>query len=80
MDLLEARQETAPESPIQTESEAGDPIDNDMVEGSDGTAVNAVEAAQQGDAAEALADETPSDAGTLAGAQSATESTDEQER
>jgi len=55
IDMLEAREENIA------------PVDDPTVAGSDGGDVLETEAAQQGDAGEALADETPADAGTVAG-------------
>lgn len=55
IDMLEARDENIA------------PVDDPTVSGSDADDVLETEAAQQGDAAEALADETPADAGTVAG-------------
>ena len=82
LDMLEARQDEAPEAPDVTtpaEEELAEdmPIDDDAVEGSDGTAVLETEAAQQGEAGESLADETPSDAGTVAGAEASGEIIDD---
>ncbi len=55
IDMLEAREENIA------------PVDDPTVAGSDGGDVLETEAAQQGDAGEALADATPADAGTVAG-------------
>lgn len=46
------------------------PVDDPAVAGSEGDDVLETEAAQEGDAAEAIADETPADAGTVAGEES----------